>query len=99
MTGSAYLRGASSRMNMSSAAEFKARRIFFAAASEFRSKIQDAAALSPCMATELLRYLSIVDEHKPTQTQWDKAMGMELDTPSAQVIALEDHALGCGSIK
>lgn len=58
----------------SSAAEFKARRMFFAALSRFRSDVQDAAALSHAFDTALLRFLAIVGEHAPSHAQWDAAM-------------------------
>lgn len=58
----------------SSAVEIRARRKFNAALSVFRSEIQDSAALSNAFNTELLRFLSIVDEHAPTIADWDAAM-------------------------
>jgi hypothetical protein len=63
----------------SSAAEFRARRMFYAALSEFRSNVQDAAAISHAFDTQLLRFISIVGEHVPTLEQWDEAMARRVD--------------------
>lgn len=60
--------------NCSSATEFRARRMFFAAMTRFRSEVQDVAALSSAFSTDLHRFLSIVAEHTPTATDWDAAM-------------------------
>jgi hypothetical protein len=75
---SPYLRISSERAQVSSAAEFRARRIYNAAVAKFRSELQDAAALSPAYGTQLLRLLSLIDEHTtPTIPQWDKAINIK----------------------
>lgn len=58
----------------SSETEFRARRMFNAALSRFRSEIQDCAALSHAFDTQLIRFMSIVTEHAPTAADWDAAM-------------------------
>lgn len=75
---SPHLRVAFDRAQVSSAAEFRARRIYNAALVEFRSKLQDAAALSPAHGTQLLRLLSVIDEHSaPVIPAWDRAINIK----------------------
>lgn len=75
---SPYLLFAAGRAQVSAAAEFRARRTYNAALVEFRSKLQDAAAGSPAYGTQLLRLLSLIDEHtKPIIPAWDRAINIK----------------------
>ena len=78
MTGvSPGLAAAAKRAEVSTATEFRARKLFYAGVAALKNNALDAADLRPVFRERLLQFYRDLATIEPSAADWDKAMGMD----------------------